>query len=215
MVHYRGLRAVCSLAAVLTFSAISAGARADINMLFGSQGQVPTDENVLMDSSSANQVFGHTNNTNANVIFTSDENIIAPAQGQARVEAADGVGYKSLCFEYESGIGSKTVEVNLNVAARSSGNVTWTAYDQFGNSFVFNPQAVSSQGANWFDFVATNGELITKVCLASDVDILDSRQWRVGGVGPANVPEGSSVALFATGIVPLVGFAIKRRKKTA
>src|SRR5262249_28338438 len=150
---------------------VSVGAKADISMVFGQQGHFATDENVNMDSASGMNVYAHTNQTLADVLFTSNENIIAPASGQARVEAADGVGYRELCMQFEPGMGAQTVEVNVNLGKRLSGNATWTAYDQLGNSFTFSPQAIDDNGNNWFDFSAINGEFITKVCMTSDVDV--------------------------------------------
>ena len=195
----RGMRAIQSLAIALLLTAMTAGAQAQV-LFHDDPNSLQPGENVLMDSYSGFNVFGHTNQTNTGVTFTSDENIIAPAQGQARVEAEDGVGYQTLCFELAPGFGFRELEVNVNVQdSAGNGNITWTVegINDAGFPFVFN-HTIDAHGENWFSFEAVGGATMTKVCFTSDVDVIDTRQWRVGGVGPLNnVPEGSSLACSA------------------
>src|SRR6266540_6354814 len=114
MRQHRPLRAIQSLAAALFLSAIAAGSQAQITFHPHDPGALQPAENVLMDSALGFNVFGHTNTTNKAVTFTSDENILSPAQGQARVEAADEVGYKTLCIEIVPGFGFNQIEFNVN-----------------------------------------------------------------------------------------------------
>lgn len=216
MTPRRGMRAILSLAGCVSLLAIAAGAQAQLNFFSHQQGVIQPDENVLMDSSSGMNVFGHTNNSNVSVIFTSNEDIIAPAQGQARVEAADGVGYKSLCFQLATGEAFTELEFNVNVAqGEPDGTITFQVFGSGAgvpSTFTSN---LDANGSNFFDFQALGNTQITKVCFTTDVNVIDTRQWRVGGVGPLNVPESSSMALLATGLVPLFGLVMKRRKKAA
>jgi hypothetical protein len=49
------------------------------------------DENILLNTGeTGNPIFGETNQTHLAVRFTGTEDLTAPAQGQARIEAADG-----------------------------------------------------------------------------------------------------------------------------
>src|SRR5687768_10210729 len=54
-------------------------------------GNIPQpDENVLLNTGlTGTQIFGTTNQTGLAVRFTGNENITAPANGQARIDAAD------------------------------------------------------------------------------------------------------------------------------
>lgn len=215
MIYRRGLRAVSTLAAVLTLAAFGSGAQAQITFHDNDPGAIQPNENVLMDSSSGFNVFGHTNQTNTPVTFTSDEDIFPPAQGQARVEAVDG-GYKSLCFELGNGFGFKELEFDAHVAGRQDGLISLEVFGVgTGVPITFNT-TLDHNGSNWFSFEALGGTTMTKVCITTTVDLVDTRQWRVGGVGPlGNVPEGSSMAMLGVGILPVLGLVIKRRRTAA
>jgi hypothetical protein len=207
------MRAIPSLAAALLLGVLSSNVQAQITFHEHDPGALQPPENVLMDSSSGFNVFGHTNGSNTGVIFTSDENINAPAQGQARVEADDGA-YRTLCIELAPGFGFKSLEVDVQLAGRTDGNIT---FDVFGVGSSGLPMqftsTVSANGSNWFSFETDPGVTMTKVCFTTDVDVADSRQWLLGGVGPLeNVPEGSSLALLGTGLLPIAGIVIKRRR---
>jgi hypothetical protein len=206
---HRGMRAIPSLAAALFLTVMSVGAQAQI--VFHPDQSLHPGENVLMDSSSGFNVFGHTNQTNVGITFTSDENIIAPAQGQARVEAADAVGYKTVCLEITPGFAFKQLEFNVN--AVDDGNITIEVFGIGPGVPVSESFTLDGAGENFFGVEALAGTAMTKVCITTDVDVIDTRQWRIGGVGPVNnIPEGSSLALLGTGLLPLASIVIKRRK---
>ena len=208
----RGMRAIPSLATALFLAALTAGAQAQITFHDNDPGAIQPGQNVLMDSNSGFNVFGHTNQTLTGVTFTSDEDIFPPAQGQARVEAVDG-GYTTLCFELTPGFGFRELEFDLHVAGRSDGTIKLEVFGVGPGVPVEFNTTIDANGSNWFSFEALNGTTMTKVCLTTNVDVGDTRQWRVGGVGPLNnVPEGSSLALLGTGLLPLAGIAMKRRK---
>jgi hypothetical protein len=221
MMQNRSGRAIPTLAATLFLSVIAAGSQAQINFYPHASGSLQPAENVLMDTASGFNVFGHTNNTNVGIIFTSNENLISPAQGQARVEAADAVGYKQLCIEIIPGWGFTELELNANVFDKAgNGTIAFDVYvDGVANPFPF-ASFVNKNGANWFDFEALGTMQMTKVCFNSSVDILDTRQWRIGGVRPLggdpppppNVPEGSSALLLGTGLLPFGAMLLTRRR---
>ena len=212
MIDHRGLRAVLTLAAVLLLAVFGRGAQAQLTFHDHDPGALQPGENVLMDGQSGFNVFGHTNQTNTPVIFTSDEDIFAPAQGQARVEAVDGV-YRTLCFELAAGFGFKELEFNVNADSRTDGSITLEVFG-VGTDLPFQTTTfLNANGENWFSFEAGPATTMTKVCITTNIDIKDTRQWRVGGVGPlGNVPEGSSFAMLGAGVLPVLGLVIKRRR---
>jgi hypothetical protein len=69
-------------------------------------------------------------------------------------------------------------------------------------------------GSNFFAALAINGQSISRVTVGGGVAIQDMAQLRIGGVNASTIPEPSTYALMATGLVGLVGFA-RRRRQTA
>jgi hypothetical protein len=210
----KGLRTASVFAAALFLGLTASGANAQIT-LFQSPGGIQPDENVLMDGQDPNdptKVNAHTNQTLAGILFTSDESIFPPAQGQARVEATDG-SYQTICIEIVPGMGFTELEFNVNVL-NSAGDGT-ALIEVFGVGDVtpntFNVD-LDANGENYFGLQASPGTMMTKVCITTtDTQILDTRQWRVGGVG-ALVPEASTFAMFGVGLLPIAGLMFKRRR---
>jgi hypothetical protein len=211
------MRAGVTLAAALFLSALTAGAQAGVT-LFTSPGGIQPDENVLMIGQNADptKVDAETNQTNSGILFTSDENIFPPASGQARVEAEDG-SYRTICIEIAPQLGFLELEFNVNVL-RQSGNgqmliEVFGAGDLSPAPFLVD---LDENGENYFGLQATGGAMMTKVCLTIEAgdstEIMDTRQWRIGGVGPL-VPEASTFAMFGVGLVPFAAMLIKRRRR--
>jgi hypothetical protein len=211
------MRLLSALTAATFLTALSVGARADITFHDHLPGALQPAENVLIDSSSGFNVFGHTNTTNKNVTFTSDENLMEGAQGQANVSPVDG-GYKTLCIEIVPGWGFTEIEFNVNMGRISTGfmgNIQIDVYGVGSDLPATHFSTIDENGADWFSIETSNGTMMTKVCITTDQEMQDTRQWRVGGVAllPGdNVPEGSSIAMLGTGILPLAGFMMKRRR---
>ena len=204
----------CVLSGQTTF------ARAQITFYVG-PGALQPPENVLMDSSSGFNVYGHTNQSNEGVTFTSDENILSPSQGQARVEAADGKGYQFLAINLtDPKLGFKEIEFNLNVFKPAHGQANGTVFiDVYGLGMgvpVTSPGfAISSAGQNFFSIEAGANTWIQKVDFRTNKDVLDTRQIRMGGVGPTSVPEGPSIAMLGVGLIPVAAVMWKRLRVKA
>ena len=110
---YKNLAIV--VAAVVLLGATEARANAILTI-----GNVPqVDENILLNTGDiGNPIFGTTNSTGLMVRFTGNEQLTAPANGQARIEAADDL-FTYLMVDLPSGsftslivnLDAKTVEV--------------------------------------------------------------------------------------------------------
>jgi len=96
------------------------------------------DENVLLNTGlTGNPIFGTTNQTGLAVRFTGNENLTAPANGQARIDAADGF-FTSLIIDVPNGSFTSLI---FNPDATINGTVDFTATTNTGVE-VFNNIAV-------------------------------------------------------------------------
>ena len=68
-------------------------------------------------------------------------------------------------------------------------------------------------GENFLTITAIHGQLMTDVAISSATDILDGRQFRIGGIQPipVDVPEPASLAMFGAGLFAIAGLRRKRR----
>ena|SRR5947207_13765393 len=122
------------------FLLIGCGAmNASIIFTLGNNPQ-PGEENVLFNapgliSGPALTVTGTTQTSNFLVNFTSNENLVTPSQGQARVEAQDGA-FRTLGINL--GTGSFTdIIFNLNTANATPGTATITVTEAVGPGGTF------------------------------------------------------------------------------
>jgi hypothetical protein len=178
-----------------------------------------TGDNVLFNQQPNNQtgnpVFGNINVTgNPTVRFSSNENLITPSGGQARIEAVDG----SLSFLDVSlaaaGTGFDSAVFNLNSANGTTGTATITAFNQFGQNEVFTLDL--GNGQNFFTLTTDAAQFITDVRISSTVGLTDVRQIRLGPVQAAPVP-GPIVGAGLPGIIMAAGglLALARRRRKA
>src|SRR5215207_11540173 len=116
---------------VLAFFALTlcgaSSARADIIIASGNNPQ--PDENVLLNTGlTGNPIFGTTNQTGFSVRFSSNENLTAPANGQARIEGANG-DLTQLTIDLP---GATFTSLILNVDAASNGLINFVVTEDNG-----------------------------------------------------------------------------------
>ncbi len=176
-----------------------------------------TAENVLIENSTgALSIAGHTNTTGVGITFTSPigEMLTGPSNGQARVEALDGL-LNGLTFTLDDGFSFRTAVFNLSPLPGNEANeaikisLTYLLSD---GGFATDLFDVRTNGENFFGISGDAGERFTSITFLSDpveTGIGDLRQLRLGGVGA--VPEPASWAMLIAGF-GLVGAAARRRR---
>ena len=188
-------------------------ARADIIIATGNNPQ--PDENVLLNTGlTGNPIFGTTNQTGFSVRFSSNENITAPANGQARIEAVDGT-LTQLTVDIP---GATFTSLILNIDAAAAGSVTFTVTENNGQQTT-GTFALGASGENFFTITAINGQRISSVAFTTDVAMVvtnvdDVAQIRIGGAQQTTnpVPEPVTMVLFGTGLAGIAAKARRRRK---
>lgn len=201
----------CLTAALLIGIASAASARADIIIATGNNPQ--PDENVLLNTGlTGNPIFGTTNQTGLSVRFSSNENITAPANGQARIEAVDGT-LTQLTVDIP---GATFTSLILNIDAAAAGSVNFVVTEDNGQQTA-GTFALGAAGENFFTITAINGQRISSVLFTTDVamtitNVDDVAQIRIGGAERQvqAVPEPTTMLLLGTG---LFGIAAKLRKQ--
>jgi hypothetical protein len=187
-------------------------ARADIIIASGNNPQ--PDENVLLNTGiTGNPIFGTTNQTGFSVRFSSNENLTAPANGQARIEAADGT-LTALTIDIP---GATFTSLILNIDAAAAGSVTFVVTEDNGMQ-TMGTFALGASGENFFTITAINGQRISSVAFTTTVamaitNVDDVAQIRIGGAQQAAIPEPTTMLLLGTGIAGIAARVRRRRKK--
>jgi hypothetical protein len=185
--------------------------------LIGGSGDV---QNVLLTQPGGldTLVVGELNQTHQLVNFTSNENIIVPGGGQARIEAADGSFTHIEWGLDDPTLGFSKVQFNIDAGADGAANIF--LLDQFGTTFSFLNQALDGSGQNFFTGYSLDNQVIVKVTIDSSVSltgISDLEQVRLGPtardvpVPPSEIPEPATLALLGLGLAAIG--ATRRRKK--
>jgi hypothetical protein len=165
--------------------------------------------------SPAPQVQGVTNQSGALINFLGTENLTAPSQGQARIEAADGAFTFLDIRPDDPTVGFSALEFNLDALA--DGGVTFTLFDQNNTPFVFN-ETLDANGSNFFNFT-TADEMIIRAVISASVELGDLSQARVtlndvegGGPGGGAVPEPATWAMMILGFFG-AGAVLRNRRR--
>lgn len=203
----------CLSAAVLIGLASIGSARADIIIATGNNPQ--PDENVLLNTGlSGNPIFGTTNMTGLAVRFSSSETLLAPANGQARIEALDGT-LTNLTIDIP---GATFTSLIVNIDAATAGTVSFVVTEDNGQQTA-GTFALGASGENFFTITAINGQRISSVAFTTTVSMVvtnvdDVAQIRIGGAQQAQqpIPEPATMLLLGSGLVGLAAKVRKRRQ---
>ena len=184
-------------------------AQATINICDGNC--VSTDTNVLINQIGTASTTQTGSAGAASVQFTSLENLLAPSNGQARIEAQDGI-LNTLTFELLNGYSFQTALFNLFDASQNSTTVTITYFDPTLAALVNKTFDLANNCQNFMGISGTAGETFTKISFSfTNGGVHDLRQLRLGGIAAPVVPEPASWAMMLVGF-GIVGSAMRRRK---
>lgn len=170
-----------------------------------------SDENILLTEDTPGlQIQGETNNTGQLVDFLGLETLVAPSNGQARIEAAVG-GYSSLeIFMDDPLLAFTGLELNLDALADGEVSFFVLGIDNVVTPGVF---SIGTSGQNFFTIYGTNGSAIKRVSFTTDVDLSDVAQIRIGGVEAISaIPEPATWGLLITGF-GLTGAMLRRSRR--
>ena len=185
----------------------------------------PGEENVLLNSgATGSTVTGTLNQSGLLVNFTSiTQTLIAPSNGQARVEATSGgnqVPLRDISFSLATGTFTDAIfnpAVLGTIGAPGNASIIVIGNDALGNP---EPAALFSytlgNGSNFLTVTASNGETINSISISGafglDAGFTDLRQVRISGasVPTGTVPDNGSTLMLLGGSG--LALALLRRK---
>jgi len=174
-------------------------ASAAVTICLGAGCAAQPNSNVLVDKDVTGlSVTGSLHNAPGIVTFTSVEQLINVANGQASVEAVDGVLNNPLSISLSSGLIS-ALEFNLD--ALSDGSLTFSFFGGNSNGQVTGPFPLDDRGANWFN--AFNGTFSSVTLSFSNGATIQN----LGQVRMTRVAQAPAVPEPATWLMMIVGFA--------
>jgi hypothetical protein len=180
--------------------------------------QQTPEENILFNGTGTNTegptVIGRTNQSNVLVSFASNEPLIASANGQADLTAADG-GFTYLDIYLTQGGTFGDLIFNLKAGQGDSGVAVVTVNLAGGTSQQYNLGV--DNGENFLTIYATDLTRILSVNINSDTDvsaveITDGKQFRISEVQGTSVPEPGTLALLGLGLLGIQGLRRKYHK---
>jgi hypothetical protein len=172
------------------------------------------EENILLNSgATGSTVFGMTQQSNLTVAFSSTiDTLNEPSSGQARVGAQDGA-VNDLTISVPGGYYHDLILNPFKGEQLESGTAFLTVTTDMG-PFLYS--YTLDNGNNFLTIVAEGGEKILSTTIDSANGFDDLRQPRISGATlgtvTSPVPEPCSLALLATGALPLLR---RRRRPTA
>lgn len=174
----------------------------------------PFDTNVLMNGNDTAQPTQSGSAGGATVLFSSTmDSLVAPSNGQARIEASDGA-LNQLSFSLLGGYTFSSAVFNLFNASNAGTSVTISYFDPNLMSMANQTFDLSANGQNFFGFSGDAGETFSGLTFQfNDGAIADLRQLRLGGVASTTipaVPEPGTWALLVLGL-GAVGSSLRRR----
>lgn len=204
------MRKIAFLIASAALFSAAAPASAAVTICLGGGCSAQPDSNVLINSGApGTSVTGTLNNAPGTVTFSSTEQLIGLANGQARVAAVDGVLNNPLTFAIDSGLISA---LEFNIDALSNGNVFFTFTGGDSDGVVTSPFALDKNGSNFYN--AFNGTFSSvTMSFGNGATVSDVSQFRLNASpAVAAVPEPATWAMMMFGFAG-AGFAMRRRKK--
>lgn len=227
-----GLKRYLGVGLAVAMLAAGGSANADIIFTLGNNPQ-PDEENILFGDNSGplieqgNTVTGEAD-SGPIVFFTSNEELITPSSGQARVEATDG-GFTTLTFGVQDGtFGDFILNPNLSGTGNISQNIHVVVDQVVGPDATFD--YTGTNGNNFLTILAINGQRISTITIstAGQFEFLDLRQPRISsptecppgstdplctGIPGGLVPEPAMLSLMAIGLLAMGAFVARSRRR--
>jgi hypothetical protein len=203
-------------AILLIFSLGLAAPRASATIIiYSTPGAVQPEENLILQDTgyppTGNPVYGLTNQSATIFKIMGSETLTLPANGQARVEAANASTYIWAKFDAADPLlYFKLFEANVNVTGTPTITVSVTEPGSGGTTLY---TYTGGSGQNFFGVKAIDGQLIDFITVSTSPSesIEDIKQIRVGGIGGIQgnpvIPEPSTLVLLGSGLIFAAGFA--------
>lgn len=199
-------------------AALSASALPMVDIIAGPQGNI--GENVLFNDTPeiGNPIEGNMNQTGQAVLFSSS-GTISGSGGQATVTGVDANNpFSTLKFWVP---GWTFTEALMNLDATANGSISFLVnYLDPANQQYSETLTLDLNGANWFYVQATGGAQILDVSFTSLVNnvqtpiLNEGRQFRIGGLEIASVPDSGSTMLLVAGAILFLS-GLRRRMALA
>lgn len=207
----RKFHALLGALALLT-TASSASAAVTICLGSGCNAQPDSQVNVDKDVTGTTVTGVLQNSPSTIVLFSSAEQLINSANGQANIKAVDGVINNPLTIALGSGLIS-AIEFNLDAITDGSLQFSFTGGNSNGQ--VLGPFALDDRGANWFN--GYNGTFASVTLSFLDgATISDLKQVRItrAAAPPPAVPEPATWLMMILGFAA-IGTAARYRPRKA